>query len=159
MAASPETAGPETAGPPGAGDAAGPPPEGRPVALAITGNLFFLPRIEAAAEACGMDTLHGGNAAALLEAAGPRPIAIAFLDLELDEPVWAEALAGLTQRRDAAAADGGNEPWPIVAYGPHGEPETLRKARAQGAAQTLIKRDFAEQLPTLLAAAQGNRRR
>ena len=154
MAAASETAGPETAGPPGAGDAAGTPPdEQRPVALAITGNLFFLPRIEAAAEACGMETLHGRNAAALLEAAGPRPIAIAFLDLELDEPVWAEALAGLVQRRDAAAADG-SEPWPIVAYGPHGEPETLRKARAQGASQTLIKRDFAEQLPTLLAAAR-----
>lgn len=148
----------ETAGQLGAGDAAGPPADMRPAVLAITGNLFFLPRIEAAAEACGMDTLHGGNAAALLEAAGPRPIAIAFLDLELDEPVWAEALAGLVQRRDAAAEDG-NEPWPIIAYGPHGEPETLRKARAQGAAQTLIKRDFAEQLPKLLAAAAQDCRR
>ena len=146
-------AAPETAGPPGAGDAAGTPPnEQRPVALAITGNLFFLPRIEAAAESCGMDTLHGGDAAALLEAVGPRPIAIAFLDLELEDPVWAEALAGLAQRRDAAA-DGVNEPWPIIAYGPHGEPETLRKAREQGASQTLIKRDFAEQIPQLLAAA------
>lgn len=139
MAAAPETA--------------GTPPDERPVALAITGNLFFLPRIEAAAESCGMDTLHGGNAAALLEAAGRRPIAIAFLDLELDEPVWAEALAGLAQRRNAAAADGGESSWPIIAYGPHGEPETLRKARAQGASQTLIKRDFAEQIPKLLAAA------
>lgn len=147
----------ETAGTTGAGKAAGTPPEARPVALAITGNLFFLPRIEAAAEACGMDTLHGGDAAALLEAAGPRPIAIAFLDLELDEPIWAEALAGLTQRRDASA-DGVNEPWPIIAYGPHGEPEMLRKARAQGASQTLIKRDFAEQIPKLLAAACDNRR-
>lgn len=141
----------------GATEKAGPPPEERPAVLAITGNLFFLPRIEAAAEHYGMDTLPGRNAAALLEAAGPRRIALAFLDLELEEPVWAEALVGLTRRRDTAAGDDG-EPLRIVAYGPHGAPETLRKARELGC-ETLIKRDFAEQIPTLLAAAaQANRR-
>ena len=95
--------------------------------------------------------------AALLDAAGPRRIALAFLDLELEEPVWAEALACLTRRREAAADDSG-EPLRIVAYGPHGEPETLRKARELGCSQTLIKRDFAEQIPTLLAAAASDSR-
>lgn len=138
-------------------ETAGPSPDNRPAVLAITGNLFFLPRIEAAAGHYGMETLHGRNAAALLEAAGPRRIALAFLDLELDEPVWAEALACLTRRREAAADDSG-EPLRIIAYGPHGEPETLRKARELGCSQTLIKRDFAEQIPTLLAAAASDSR-
>lgn len=156
MADIPESAAPrdETARP--VPETAGLPPDNRPAVLAITGNLFFLPRIEAAAGHYGMETLHGRNAAALLDAAGPRRIALAFLDLELEESVWAEALACLTRR--SAAADGGGEPLRIIAYGPHGEPETLRKARELGCNQTLIKRDFAEQIPALLAAAASDSR-
>ncbi len=111
--------------------------------LVLTSNLFFMPRIEAAAEAGGLDMVSAATAAGLMEAAGSHIVPLILVDLEMDEPVWTEAL----ERLKAAKAAGTK----VVAYGPHGEPDTLRKARDLGSDAVLIKRDFSEGLQELLA--------
>ena len=112
--------------------------------LVLTSNLFFMPRIEAAAEAGGMDTVSASTAARLMEAAGFHDVPLILVDLEIDEPVWTEALECLKTGKAAGTK--------VVAYGPHGEPDTLRKARDLGSDTVLIKRDFSEGLIELLAS-------
>ena len=111
--------------------------------LVLTSNLFFMPRIEAAAEAGGLDTVSASTAAKLMEAARSHDVPLVLVDLEMDEPVWTEALESLK-----SAGTPGTR---VVAYGPHGEPDTLRKARELGSDAVLIKRDFSEGLQELLA--------
>ena len=115
--------------------------------LVLTSNLFFMPRIEAAAEAGGLDTVSASTCAKLMEAAASLNVPLVLVDLEMDEPVWTEALVSLK-----SAGPPGVGPRPrIVSYGPHGEPDTLRKARELGSDAVLIKRDFSEGLQELLA--------
>ena len=115
--------------------------------LVLTSNLFFMTRIEAAAEAGGLETVSASSAAKLMEAASSHNISLVLVDLEMDEQVWTEALASLK----LAGASGSSSNPPIIAYGPHGEPDTLRKARELGSDAVLIKRDFSEGLQELLA--------
>lgn len=119
-----------------------------PVALVLTGNLFFIPRIESAAARCGMEAIYGNSAAGLLQSTAGRPVALALVDLELDEAAWAAGLPLLT----AALKPGGDGPdnAPVIAYGPHGNAAMLRKARALGCDAVLSKRDFSQRLPELL---------
>ncbi|MBC8280115.1 MAG: hypothetical protein H8E48_04945 [Chloroflexi bacterium] len=112
--------------------------------LVLTSNLLFMPRIEAAAEAGGLDTISVSTAAGLLEAQKVHTVPLVLVDLEMDESVWVEALENLAEVRTEGTR--------IVAYGPHGEPETLRKARDLGSDAVLIKRDFSEGLQELLAS-------
>ncbi|MCH7737336.1 MAG: hypothetical protein IH872_08030 [Chloroflexi bacterium] len=112
--------------------------------LVLTSNLFFMPRIEAAAEAGGMETVSVSTAARLMEVAGSHVVPLVLVDLEMDEPVWTEALESLMTTKAAGTK--------VVSYGPHGEPGTLRKARELGSDAVLIKRDFSEGLQELLAS-------
>ena len=119
-----------------------------PVALVLTGNLFFIPRIESAAARCGMEAIYGNSAAGLLQSTAGRAIALALVDLELEETAWVDGLPLLA----AALKPDGNGPdaAPVIAYGPHGDAATLRKARALGCDAVLTKRDFSQRLPELL---------
>ncbi len=112
--------------------------------LVLTSNLFFMPRIEAAAEAGGLETLSARTAEALMKAVEANSVPLVLVDLEMDEPVWTEALESLKATKTPGTR--------VVAYGPHGEPETLRKARDLGSDAVLIKRDFSEGLQELLAS-------
>ena len=112
--------------------------------LVLTSNLFFLPRIESAAEHFGLEAVAVNSASALLEAAGTRTVSLVLVDLEMDELVWSEAITAVDEsvREDGTPL--------VIAYGPHGEPEVLRKARELGSDAVIIKRDFSERLPELL---------
>ena len=123
-----------------------------PVALVLTGNLFFIPRIESAAARSGMEAIYGNSAAGLLKSTAGRDVALALIDLELDEPAWVEGLSLLSAalKPGAGADDDGAAPAPLIAYGPHGDAETLRKARSLGCDAVLTKRDFSQRLPELL---------
>ena len=117
----------------------------RELVVVLTSNLFFLPpRIESAAEHFGLEVVSVASASALLEAAEGRNVSLVLVDLEIDEPVWSEAITAVN---DSMKSDG--TPL-VVAYGPHGEPELLRKARELGSDAVIIKRDFSERLPELL---------
>ncbi len=111
--------------------------------LVLTSNLFFMPRIEAAAEAGGLETLSARTAEALMKAVEANSVPLVLVDLEMDESVWTEALESLKATKTPGTR--------VVAYGPHGDPETLRKARDLGSDAVLIKRDFSEGLQELLA--------
>ena len=63
--------------------------------LVLTSNLFFMPRIEAAAEAGGLETVSASTAAKLMEAVASHNVPLVLVDLEMDEPVWTEALESL----------------------------------------------------------------
>ena len=116
--------------------------------LVLTSNLFFMPRIEAAAEAGGLETVSASTAAKLMEAVASHNVPLVLVDLEMDEPVWTEALESLK----SASVQDSTRPRPrVVSYGPHGEPDTLRKARALGSDAVLIKRDFSQGMQELLA--------
>ena len=116
----------------------------RELVVVLTSNLFFLPRIESAAEHFGLEVVSVASASALLEAAEGRNVSLVLVDLEIDEPVWSEAITAVN---DSMKSD--DNPL-VVAYGPHGEPELLRKARELGSDAVIIKRDFSERLPELL---------
>lgn len=119
-----------------------------PVALVLTGNLFFIPRIESAAIRSGMEAIYGNSAAGLLKSTAGREIALALVDLEQDEDAWVGGVSTLAEALKQRGQDAGA--FPIIAYGPHGDAQTLRKARSLGCDAVLTKRDFSQQLPELL---------
>ena len=130
--------------------------ETRPqVALVLTGNLFFIPRIESAAIRTGMEAVYGDSASGLLKSTAGRDVALALVDLETDEAAWVEGLSVLSAALKsgspaATGPDGDSRASPIIAYGPHGDAETLRKARSLGCDAVLTKRDFSQRLLELM---------
>ena len=118
------------------------------VALVLTGNLFFIPRIESAAIRSGLEAVYGNSASGLLRSTAGRNIALALIDLETDEESWTEGVAVLSKA--LKQNDGSEGTTPLIAYGPHGDAETLRKARALGCDAVLTKRDFSSRLLELM---------
>ena len=123
-----------------------------PVALVLTGNLFFIPRIESAAIRSGMEAVYGNSATGLLKSTAGREIALALVDLETDEDQWIEGVAALSKalKPESTGGAGRGASSPIIAYGPHGDAETLRRARALGCDAVLTKRDFSQRLLELM---------
>ena len=123
------------------------------VALVLTSNLFFIPRIESAAIRSGMEAIYGDSAAGLLKSTAGRDVALALVDLETDEAVWEEGVSVLNEALKSKPGAGGDDPGapsPIIAYGPHGDAATLRKARRLGCDAVLTKRDFSQRLLELM---------
>ena len=118
------------------------------VALVLTSNLFFIPRIESAAIRSGMEAVYGNSAAGLLKSTSGRDVALALVDLETDEEAWVEGISLLSSAFKQGEDD--ISPIPIIAYGPHGDAETLRKARTLGCDAVLTKRDFSQRLLELM---------
>ncbi len=119
-----------------------------PVALVLTGNLFFIPRIESAAIRSGMEAVYGNSAAGLLRSTAGREVALALVDLETEEAAWVEGVSLLSSA--LKPNEDGVPSTPVIAYGPHGDAETLRRARALGCDAVLTKRDFSSRLLELM---------
>ena len=119
-----------------------------PVALVLTGNLFFIPRIESAAMRSGLEAVYGNSAAGLLKSTAGREIALVLVDLETDEAAWTEGVELLTETLKTGREIGQRSP--LIAYGPHGDADTLRKARSLGCDAVLTKRDFSQRLMDLM---------
>ena len=123
-----------------------------PVALVLTGNLFIIPRIESAAIRSGMEAVYGNSASGLLKSTTGREVALALVDLETEEASWVEGVSVLSTALKSVGEPGGSgtAATPIIAYGPHGDADTLRKARALGCDAVLTKRDFSQRLLELM---------
>ena len=119
-----------------------------PMVLVLTGNLFFIPRIESAAIRSGLEAVYGNSASGLLKSTAGREVALALVDLESDENDWVEGVSILASVLKRSVVEDG--PAPIIAYGPHGDADTLRKARALGCDAVLTKRDFSQRLLDLM---------
>ena len=124
------------------------------IALVLTGNLFFIPRIESAAIRSGLEAVYGNSASGLLRSTSGRDIALALIDLESDEAAWTEGVAVLSEALKRTDGTAGSTP--LIAYGPHGDAETLRKARALGCDAVLTKRDFSSRLMELMKTRGGS---
>ena len=124
------------------------------MALVLTGNLFFIPRIESAAIRSGLEAIYGNSAAGLLKSTAGRDVALALIDLETDEEAWVGGVSVLAEalKRPASGGNDTASPPPLIAYGPHGDAETLRKARALGCDAVLTKRDFSQRLLELMGS-------
>ena len=123
-----------------------------PVALVLTGNLFFIPRIESAAIRSGMEAVYGNSASGLLKSTAGREVSLALVDLEADEAAWVEGVSILSNalKSGGGATSSDAVATPIIAYGPHGDADTLRKARSLGCDAVLTKRDFSQRLLELM---------
>ena len=124
------------------------------VALVLTSNLFFIPRIESAAIRSGMEAVYGNSAAGLLKSTAGRDVALALIDLETDEAVWVEGVSLLAAafKPGSEKDDDGASSTPLIAYGPHGDVATLRKALGLGCDAVLSKRDFSQRLLELMGS-------
>ena len=123
------------------------------VALVLTSNLFFIPRIESAAIRSGMEAVYGNSAAGLLKSTAGRDVALVLIDLETEEAAWVEGVSVLAAalKPGSEKDDDGASSTPLIAYGPHGDVETLRKARVLGCDAVLTKRDFSQRLLELMS--------
>ena len=112
--------------------------------LVVTTNLFFLPRIEAAASASRLEMEQTPSREAFDEAFARGGAAFVVIDLEGEPGTWRSVL-------EAIGEIPGSRPT-VVAYGPHTEVDLMREARELGCDVTLPKGAFVSRLPSLLGA-------
>ncbi len=119
----------------------------RETALIVTKNLFFVPRVENAASACGLEVAQVASEAAFHREMGHREmdagrVPLVLVDLEIERDTWTAIVQGLVQ-------DGNKRPR-VVAYGPHSEVALLAEARSAGCDAVLIKGEFDRRLNELM---------
>ncbi len=111
--------------------------------LLVGQNLFFLGRIEAAAEPLGYEVSRATTESAFRnQLDGPLPDLI-LVDLEGDESTWVGALEVLKERQPVSAR--------VIAFGPHEQVATLERARSLGCDLVLNKGEFNRDLDKILA--------
>ena len=116
----------------------------RGAVLVVTANLFFLPRIQAAASASQLEMEQTPSREAFDEAFARGGAAFVVIDLEGDPDTWRSVLAAIGET---------SGPRPkVIAYGPHTEEDLMREARDLGCDLTLPKGAFVNRLPSLLGA-------
>ena len=110
--------------------------------LLVGQNLFFLGRIEAAAEPLGYEVRLATTEAAFRKQLDVSSPDLILLDLEGDEPVWVGALAALKEIKPASTQ--------VIAFGPHERVETPEQARTLGCDLVLNKGEFNRDLAKIL---------
>ncbi len=111
--------------------------------LLVGQNLFFLGRIEAAAEPLGYEVRRATTEAAFQKQIVGTPPDLILVDLEGDESTWVGALAVLKERKLVSTQ--------VIAFGPHEQVATLERARALGCDLVLNKAEFNRDLAKILA--------
>ena len=111
--------------------------------LLVGQNLFFLGRIEAAAEPLGYEVRRATTEAAFRNQLDGAPPDLILVDLEGDEATWVGALEVLKERKPVATQ--------VIAFGPHEQVATLERARALGCDLVLNKGEFNRDLAKILA--------
>ncbi len=112
----------------------------RPIALLVSNNLMFLPRIEAAAESY----LKVQRATSIndLERVEHNKLTVVLVDLEFDKTIWEPVVTELQSYKEHSVR--------YVAYGPHEDEELMNQARALGCDPVLPKGVFVNQLRKIL---------
>ena len=103
-------------------------------------NLFFLARVETAAEAVGRPVWPARTIAEFREVYAAGDADLLLVDLEGDAAVWAAVLTEL------AAAGAAGKGLRMVAFGPHEDTAALERARELGCAEVLNKGRFSASL-------------
>ncbi len=103
-------------------------------------NLFFLARVELAAEAVGRPVRPARAVAEFRELYAAGEVDLLLVDLEGDAAVWDAVLTEL------AAAGAAGQGLRLVAFGPHEDRAALERARVLGCAEVLNKGRFSGRL-------------
>ena len=112
--------------------------------LVVTANLFFLPRIQAAASASRLEMEQTPSREAFDEAFARGGAAFVVIDLEGEPGTWRSVLAAIGEvPRLPPKGD---------RLRPHTEVDLMREARELGCDVTLPKGAFVNRLPSLLGA-------
>ena len=111
--------------------------------LLVGQNLFFLGRIEAAAEPLGYQVRRATTEAAFRNQLEGTPPDLILVDLEGDESTWVGALDVLKESRPVSTR--------LIAFGPHEQVATLEQARVLGCDLVLNKGEFNRDLAKILA--------
>ncbi len=111
--------------------------------LLVGQNLFFLGRIEAAAEPLGHQVRRATTEPAFRNQLDGPPPDLILVDLEGDESTWVGALEVLKERKPVSTQ--------VIAFGPHEQVATLERARTLGCDLVLNKAEFNRDLAKILA--------
>ncbi|MCH7621416.1 MAG: response regulator [Chloroflexi bacterium] len=111
--------------------------------LLVGQNLFFLGRIEAAAEPLGYQVRRATTEPAFRNQLDGPPPDLILVDLEGDESTWVGALEVLKERKPVSTQ--------VIAFGPHEQVATLERARTLGCDLVLNKGEFNRDLAKILA--------
>ena len=110
--------------------------------LLVGQNLFFLGRIEAAAEPLGYQVRRATTEPAFRKQLDGPPPDLILVDLEGDESTWVGTLDLLKERKLVSTQ--------VIAFGPHEQVATLERARALGCDLVLNKGEFNRDLAKIL---------
>ncbi len=110
--------------------------------LLVGQNLFFLGRVEAAAEPLGYQVQRATSEPGFRNQLDGPPPDLILLDLEGDESTWVGALEILKELKLATTQ--------VIAFGPHEQVATLERARALGCDLVLNKGEFNRDLAKIL---------
>ena len=111
--------------------------------LLVGQNLFFLGRIEAAAEPLGHQVRRATTEPAFRNQLDGPPPDLILVDLEGDESTWVGVLEVLKERKPVSTQ--------VIAFGPHEQVATLERARTLGCDLVLNKAEFNRDLAKILA--------
>jgi len=111
--------------------------------LLVVEDLFFLARIQQAAQTLGI-TVTSASPAKLIEAMQETPPAAIIVDLNCRSGSAIEALRTLKSQPSRA-------PIPVVGFVSHVQTDLIAAARAAGCDQVLARSAFSQQLPQLLS--------
>jgi DNA-binding NarL/FixJ family response regulator len=114
-----------------------------PTALLVGQNLFFLGRVEALAQARGLELLRATDEDTFWAHFNRQKPALLLIDLEGAESVWVNVLQGVQKTRDGVK---------VVAFGPHQDVAALDRARALGCDLVLNKGEFNRDLPQIFGS-------
>ena len=112
------------------------------VVLVLSRNLFFLPRIQAAAAASGYQMRQAATEHEFWEIHTDRDVALVLVDLEGDKNTWTSVVENLSQQEGGVTR--------VVAYGPHADVAGLELARKLGCDEVLTKGEFSNGLHELI---------
>ena len=112
--------------------------------LVVGQDLFFLPRIQSAANALGYEIRQTRTGSDFWDAYQERQPALVLVDLEGDQDTWPKVVQGLRQRPDGDTR--------IVAFGPHADVAGMERARELGCDVVLTKDEFVRGLPKIFEA-------
>jgi CheY-like chemotaxis protein len=110
--------------------------------LLVGQNLFFLGRIEAAAEPLGYQVRRATTEPTFRKQLDGPPPDLILVDLEGDESTWVGTLEILKERKLVSTQ--------VIAFGPHEQLATLERARALGCDLVLNKGEFNRDLAKIL---------
>ena len=113
--------------------------------IIVTSNLFFLPRVQNAATPHGHSVRQTESLDRFDQEYDPNDTALVLIDLEEDPDLWSHIVGKiLATNKDRPR---------IIAYGPHTDTTSQKKAQKVGCDTVLTKGEFSRDLVDLIASS------